>query len=92
MREVIAPPIRVARLGDFPNVTNMGSLSTVLFATQKPAWVGSLAAGLRFIASTTRDAACGESVWAWHGEERKWFRSPSNLQAKYPQHKIRPNH
>jgi hypothetical protein len=53
----MALPIRFARAGDFPNVANMGSISVVLLAKQKPVWVASVAAGLSFRADMVFVAA-----------------------------------
>ena len=58
MRESIAPPIRLARMGSLPNVVNMGSMFVVLLEKVKPVWVGSLAAGCRARAQRVTAAAC----------------------------------
>lgn len=64
----MAPPKRFARDGEAPRVANMGSMSVVLLAAQKPVWVGSLAEGLVVRAWIVWDAACGVVSWMGRGK------------------------
>lgn len=53
----MAPPMRFARAGSLPNVTNIGSMFVVPLARLKPVWVISSAAGLSSRALSVNAAA-----------------------------------